>query len=109
MTNELRGKIEKDLYEGMSLAESVYWNNVYNVVKKYIDETDDGDNFMNEITAMTASVYWNAVYNVVKKYIDETDDYFDTFMNKIKAIVEVEFAKAMNEGYDKMIKTKEES
>lgn len=76
MTNELRGKIEKDLYEGMFLAASVYWNTIHDVVEKYIDETDDdGDAFMNEITAMTA----------------------------------VEFAKAMNEGYNKMFETKEES
>ena len=76
MTNELRGKIEKDLYEGMSLAASVYWRIVYNVVEKYIDEIDDDDdNFINEISMMTA----------------------------------VEFAKAKNEEYDKMIKSKEES
>ena len=76
MTNELREKIEKDLYEGMSSAARVYWNTIFDVVKKYIDETDDdGDAFMNEITAMTA----------------------------------VEFAKAMNGEYDKMIKSKEES
>ena len=54
MTNELRGKIEKDLYEGMSLAASVYWRTVYNVVEKYIDEIDDDDNFINEISMMTA-------------------------------------------------------
>ena len=76
MTNELKTKIEKDLYEGMSLAARVYWKTIFDVVEKYIDETDDdGDAFMNEITAMTA----------------------------------VEFAKAMNSEYDKMIKTKEES
>lgn len=76
MTNELREKIEKDLYEGMSLAARVYWKTIFDVVEKYIDETDDdSDAFMNEITAMTA----------------------------------VEFAKAMNSEYDKMIKTKEES
>ena len=67
MTNELREKIEKDLYEGMSLAA---------VVEKYIDETDDdGYTFMNEITTMTA----------------------------------VMFAKTLNNEYDKMIKSKEES
>ena len=76
MTNELREKIEKDLYEGMSSAARVYWKTIFDTVEKYIDETDDdGDAFMNEITAMTA----------------------------------VEFAKAMNEGYDKMMKSKEES
>lgn len=76
MTNELKTKIEKDLYEGMSSAARVYWSTIFDVVEKYIDETDDdGDTFMNEITAMTA----------------------------------VEFAKAMNSEYDKMIKTKEES
>ena len=76
MTNELREKIEKDLYEGMYSAARVYWKTIFDVVEKYIDETDDdGDAFMNEITAMTA----------------------------------VEFAKAMNSEYDKMIKSKEES
>lgn len=76
MTNELRGKIEKDLYEGMSSAARVYWNTIFDVVEKYIDEIDDDDDaFMNEITAMTA----------------------------------VEFAKAMNSEYDKMIKSREES
>ena len=76
MTNELREKIEKDIHEGMSSAANVYWRTIFDVVEKYIDETDDdGDAFMNEITAMTA----------------------------------VEFAKAMNEEYDKMIKSKEES
>ena len=76
MTNELKTKIEKDLYEGMSLAASVYWRTVYNVVEKYIDEIDDDDdNFINEISMMTA----------------------------------VEFAKAKNGEYDKMMKTKEES
>ena len=76
MTNELKTKIEKDLYEGMFLAASVYWRTVYNVVEKYIDEIDDDDdNFINEISMMTA----------------------------------VEFAKAKNEEYDKMIKSKEES
>lgn len=76
MTNELRRKIEKDLYEGMSLAASVYWRTIFDTVEKYIDEIDDdGDAFMNEIKTMTA----------------------------------VEFAKAMNEECDKMIKSKEES
>lgn len=76
MTNDLREKIEKDLYKGMSLAARMYWNAIFDVVEKYMDETDDdGDTFMNEITAMTA----------------------------------VEFAKAMNSEYDKMIKSKEES
>lgn len=76
MTNELRRKIEKDLYEGMSLTASMYWRTVYNVVEKYIDEIDDDDdNFINEISMMTA----------------------------------VEFAKAKNEEYDKMIESKEES
>ena len=76
MTNELREKIEKDLYEGMSSAARVYWKTAYNVVEKYIDEIDDDDdNFINEISMMTA----------------------------------VEFAKAKNEEYDKMIKTEEES
>ena len=76
MTNELKAKVEKDLYEGMSLAARMYWNTIFDVVEKYMDETDDdGDTFMNEITTMTA----------------------------------VEFAKAMNVEYDKMIKSKEES
>ena len=76
MPNELREKIKQDLYEGMSLAASVYWSTIFDVVEKYMDETDDdGDTFTNEIITMTA----------------------------------VEFAKAMNSEYDKMIKTKEES
>ena len=55
MTNELRGKIEKDLYEGMSSAASVYWRTAYNVVEKYIDEIDDDDDtFINEISMITA-------------------------------------------------------
>lgn len=76
MTNELREKIEKDLYEGMSSA---------------------------------ASVYWRTMFDVAEKYIDETDDDIDTFMSEITTITAVEFAKAMNEEYDKMIKSKEES
>lgn len=76
MTNELREKIEKDLCEGMSSA---------------------------------ASVYWRTMFDVVKKYIDETDDDIDTFMSEITTITAVEFAKAMVEKYDKMIKSKEES
>lgn len=55
MTNELRRKIEKDLYEGMSLAASVYWRTIFDTVEKYIDETDDDrDAFTNEIITMTA-------------------------------------------------------
>ena len=76
MTNELREKIEKDLYEGMSSA---------------------------------ASVYWRTMFDVAEKYIDETDDDIDTFMSEITTITAVEFAKAMNEEYDKRIKSKEES
>lgn len=76
MTNELREKIEKDLYEGMSLAARVYWKTVYDMVEKYIDEFDDDD---------------------------------DTFINEISMITAVEFARAKNEEYDKMMKTKEES
>lgn len=76
MTNELREKIEKDLYEGMSSAVSVYWRTMFDVAEKYIDETDDDcDTFMTELTRMTA----------------------------------VKFAEAMNEEYDKIIKSKEES
>ena len=76
MTNKLREKIEKDLYEGMSSA---------------------------------ASMYWKTMFDVAEKYIDETDDDIDTFMSEITTITAVEFAKAMNEEYDKMIKSKEES
>lgn len=55
MTNELREKIEKDLYEGMSLAARVYWKTVYDMVEKYIDEFDDDDDtFINEISMITA-------------------------------------------------------
>ena len=76
MTNELKAKVEKDLYEGMSLVARMYWNTIFDVVEKYMDETDDdGDTFMNEITTMTV----------------------------------VEFVKAMDVGYDIMIKSKEES
>ena len=55
MTNELREKIEKDLYEGMSLVARVYWKTVYDMVEKYIDEFDDDDDtFINEISMITA-------------------------------------------------------
>ena len=76
MTNELREKIEKDLYEGMY---------------------------------MTVNVYWKTIYDTVEKYIDETDDDCDTFMKEITTMTAVEFAKAMNVEYYKMIKSKEES
>ena len=55
MTNELKTKIEKDLYEGMSSAAKVYWKTVYDTVEKYIDEIDyDDDTFINEISMITA-------------------------------------------------------
>ena len=55
MTNELREKIEKDFYEGMSSAARVYWKTVYDTVEKYIDEIDDDDDtFINEISMITA-------------------------------------------------------
>ena len=72
MTNELKTKIEKDLYEGMSLASSVYWRTIFDTVEKYIDETDDdGDAFMNEITAMTAVEF-------AKAKNEEYDKLFET-------------------------------
>lgn len=62
MTNELREKIEKDLYEGMSSAASVYLRTMFDVVEKYIDETDDDDDtFMSEITTMVAVMFVNAL------------------------------------------------
>lgn len=76
MTNELREKIEQDLYEGMY---------------------------------MTVNVYWKTIYDTADRYIDEIDDDWDTFMKEITTMTAVEFAKAMNEEYYKMIKSKEES
>ena len=70
MTKELRGKIEKDLYEGMSLAARVYWKTIFDVVERYIDETDDdGDAFMNEITAMTAVEFAKAMNSEYDKTV----------------------------------------
>ena len=55
MTNELREKIEKDFYEGMSSAARVYWKTIYDTVEKYIDEIDDDDDmFINEISRIAA-------------------------------------------------------
>lgn len=75
MTNELREKIEKDLYEGMSLAASVYWKTIYDTVEKYIDETDDdGDAFMNEITAITAVEFAKAMTAEYDKMIKSKEE-----------------------------------
>ena len=77
MTNELREKIEQDLYEGMYMTVNVYWKTIYDTAERYIDEIDDDD--------------------------------WDTFMKEIRTMTAVEFAKAMNKEYDKIIKSKEES
>lgn len=76
MTNDLREKIEQDLYEGMY---------------------------------MTVNVYWKTIHDTADRYIDEIDDDWDTFMKEIRTMTAVEFVKLMNEEYDKMIKSKEES
>ena len=54
MTNELREKIEKDLYEGMYMTVNVYWKTIYDTVEKYIDETDDDSD--------TFGIYTNQIY-----------------------------------------------
>ena len=64
---------------------------------------------LHEGMSSAANVYWRTVYNVVEKYIDEIDDDDDDFINEISMMTAVEFAKAKNEEYDKMIKSKEES
>ena len=64
---------------------------------------------LHEGMSSAARVYWKTIFDTVEKYIDETDDDGDTFMNEITAMTAVEFAKAMNSEYDKMIKTEEES
>ena len=75
ITNELREKIEKDLYEGMSSAARVYWKTIFDTVEKYIDETDDdGDAFMNEITAMTAVEFAKAMNSEHDKMIKTEEE-----------------------------------
>ena len=75
MTNELRGKIEKDLYEGMSLAASVYWRTMFDVVEKYIDETDDVvDTFMSEITTMAAVMFGETLAEEYDKMIKSKEE-----------------------------------
>ena len=64
---------------------------------------------LHEGMSSAASVYWRTMIDVADKYIDETDDDDDTFMTEITTMVAVEFAKAMNEEYDKMIESTEES
>ena len=64
---------------------------------------------LHEGMSSAVSVYWRTIFDVVEKYYDKTDDDGDAFMNEITAMTAVEFAKAMNEGYDKMMKSKEES
>lgn len=64
---------------------------------------------LHEGMSSAASVYWRTMIDVADKYIDETDDDDDTFMTEITTMTAVEFAKAMNEEYDKMIKSTEES
>ena len=75
MTNELREKIEKDLYEGMSLAASVYWSTIFDVGEKYIDETDDDDDtFMNEITMLTSVTFAKALNSEYDKMIKSKEE-----------------------------------
>lgn len=75
MTNELREKIEKDLYEGMSLAASVHWSTILDTVEKYIDETDDdGDTFMNEITMLTSVMFAKALNSEYDKMIKTKEE-----------------------------------
>ena len=75
MTNELREKIEKDLYEGMTLTASMYWKTIFDVVEKYIDETDDdGDAFMNEITMLTSVMFAKALNSEYDKMIKSKEE-----------------------------------
>lgn len=75
MTNELREKIEKDLYEGMASAASVYSRTMFDVVEKYIDETDDDvDTFMSEITTMAAVMFVNAMTEEYDKMIKSKEE-----------------------------------
>ena len=75
MTNELRGKIENDLYEGMTLTASMYWKTIFDVVEKYIDETDDdGDAFMNEITMLTSVMFAKALNSEYDKMIKSKEE-----------------------------------
>ena len=64
---------------------------------------------LHEGMSSAASVYWRTMFDVADKYIDETDDDDDTFTAEITTMMAVEFAKAMNEEYDKIIKSTEES
>ena len=75
MTNELREKIEKDLYKGMSLAASVYWTTMLSVVEKYMDETDDnGYTFMKEITMLTSDMFEKAIDNECDKLFESKEE-----------------------------------
>lgn len=75
MTNELKTKIEKDLYEGMYSAARVYWKTIFDVVEKYIDETDDdGDTFMNEITMLTSVMFAKALNSEYDKMIKSKEE-----------------------------------
>ena len=75
MTNELKTKIEKDLYEGMTLTASMYWKTIFDVVEKYIDEIDDdGDAFMNEITMLTSVMFAKALNSEYDKMIKSKEE-----------------------------------
>ena len=75
MTNELREKIEKDLYKGMSLAASVYQTTMLSVVEKYMDETDDdGYTFMKEITMLTSDMFEKAIDNEYDKLFESKEE-----------------------------------
>lgn len=75
MTNELREKIRKDLCEGMSSAASVYSRTMFDVIEKYINETDDDvDTFMSEITTMVAVMFVNAMAEEYDKMIKSKEE-----------------------------------
>lgn len=75
MTNELKAKVEKDLYEGMSLAASVYWTTMLSVVEKYMDETDDdGYTFMKDITMLTSDMFEKAINNECDKLFETKEE-----------------------------------
>ena len=75
MTNELREKIENDLYEGMSSAASVYWRTMFDVAEKYIDETDDDiDTFMSELTTIMAVEFAKAMSKEHDKMIKSKEE-----------------------------------
>lgn len=75
MTKRTERKIENDLYEGMTLTASMYWKTIFDVVEKYIDETDDdGDAFMNEITMLTSVMFAKALNSEYDKMIKSKEE-----------------------------------